>query len=112
MKPKADISTDEMVELVAIKMSDLAKNHSEWRNWPGTLSFARTAVHAMCEYIDFGPRKIRRGDRVQANQSAGFHKGAIGTVEFVEPTYTKVWVLRDGASTPVFYHPNELDVYQ
>lgn len=50
-----------------------------------------------------------RGDRVVANQTAGFHKGAHGTVEFVEPSGKKVWVLRDHASTPVYYHPDELD---
>lgn len=54
------------------------------------------------------PRKIQTGDRVQATMNAGFHKGAKGTVRFVEPSYEKVWVLRDGASSPVFYHPDEL----
>lgn len=56
------------------------------------------------------PRKIQIGDRVKANQTAGFHKGAEGVVQFVEPSYEKVWVLRDGSSGPVFYHPSELDV--
>lgn len=50
-----------------------------------------------------------RGDRVVANQNAGFHKGAHGVVEFVEPSGKKVWVLRDHATTPVYYHPDELD---
>lgn len=53
--------------------------------------------------------QFARGDRVVANQTAGFHKGAHGTVEFVEPSGQKVWVLRDHASTPVYYHPDELD---
>lgn len=56
------------------------------------------------------PRKIAIGDRVKANDTAGFHKGAEGVVQFVEPSYEKVWVLRDGSSGPVFYHPSELDV--
>ena len=56
------------------------------------------------------PRKIQVGDRVKANQTAGFHKGAEGVVQFVEPSYDRVWVLRDRSSGPVFYHPSELDV--
>lgn len=56
------------------------------------------------------PRKIQFGDRVRANNTAGFHRGAEGTVQFVEPSYEKVWVLRDHSSGPVFYFPNELDV--
>jgi hypothetical protein len=51
-----------------------------------------------------------RGTRVRANSTAGFHKGATGTVEFVEPSGQKIWVLRDGSSGPVFYIPSELDI--
>ena len=49
---------------------------------------------------------IRRDHRVKV--IAGFNVGATGVVEFVEPSGKKIWVLRDGASTPVFYHPSEL----
>lgn len=49
---------------------------------------------------------IRRGHSVKV--IAGFNVGARGIVEFVEPSGEKIWVLRDGASTPVFYHPSEL----
>ncbi len=49
---------------------------------------------------------IRRGHSVKV--VAGFNVGARGIVEFVEPSGEKIWVLRDGASTPVFYHPEEL----
>ncbi len=49
---------------------------------------------------------IRRGHTVRV--VAGFNVGARGIVEFVEPSGEKIWVLRDGASTPVFYHPSEL----
>ena len=55
------------------------------------------------------PEKVFvRGDRVSVNSSSGFHQGARGVVEFVEPS-GKVWVLRDGASGPVFFYPKELD---
>lgn len=49
---------------------------------------------------------LRRGHVVQV--IAGFNVGARGVVEFVEPSGQKIWVLRNGASTPVFYHPDEL----
>lgn len=52
---------------------------------------------------------FKRGDRVVANYTAGFHKGAHGVIEFVEPSYQRVWVLRDGSTTPVYYSPDELD---
>lgn len=52
---------------------------------------------------------FKRGDRVAVKYTAGFHKGAHGVIEFVEPTYTRIWVLRDGSSTPVYYSPDELE---
>ena len=55
------------------------------------------------------PISFKRGDRVKVKQTAGFHKGASGVVEFVEPSGEKIWVTRDGASSPVFYYGEELD---
>ena len=52
---------------------------------------------------------MKRGDRVRVVQTAGFHAGAHGIIEFVEPAYTRIWVLRDGASSPVYYSPSELE---
>jgi len=49
--------------------------------------------------------RFQRGSRVQVIQ--GFNVGAHGVVEFVEPT-GRVWVLRDGASKPVYYESYEL----
>lgn len=49
---------------------------------------------------------IRRGHSVKV--IAGFSVGARGVVEFVEPSGEKIWVLRDNASTAVFYRPEEL----
>lgn len=48
----------------------------------------------------------KRNDRVVVIK--GFNVGAKGNIEFVEPSGEKIWVLRDGASTPVFYRPDEL----
>jgi hypothetical protein len=52
---------------------------------------------------------FKRGDRVRATENAGFHRGAVGVVEFVEPSYQRVWVLRDRSGSPVCYAPNELE---
>lgn len=54
--------------------------------------------------------KFKIGDKVLANQKAGFNRGAVGVVKYVEPTGDKIWVLRDGASGDVFYFHYELDL--
>lgn len=56
-------------------------------------------------------RRFERGQRVVALDHAGFHRGARGAVMFQEPAggpACKVWVLRDGASSEVFYYDHEL----
>lgn len=47
------------------------------------------------------------GDRVQATDEAGFHKGAKGVITYIEPT-GKCWVRRDGASSDIWYDKGEL----
>lgn len=69
----------------------------------------RVAVTLVDSILNDVPRRYLRGDRVRATMNAGFHKGATGVVEFVEPAYTRVWVLRDNSGTPVYYHPDELE---
>jgi len=59
---------------------------------------------------------MKIGDRVRASKTAGFHKGARGVI--VEPPTgqrdktldNQVWVLRDGASSPVWYGKSELEL--
>jgi hypothetical protein len=53
-------------------------------------------------------RPFQVGDRVVANQQAGFHKGAHGVIEYMTPA-GQIWVMRDGASSPVYWHAFELD---
>jgi hypothetical protein len=67
------------------------------------------ALRARVEQMENEPISFKRGDRVKVKQTAGFHKGASGVVEFVEPSGEKIWVTRDGASSPVFYYGEELD---
>lgn len=80
---------------VNILIKDGEKQKSYWAS-----EYARMILE---EFDLDGPYK--RGDRVQVIE--GFNVGAHGVVEFVEPS-GKVWVLRDHASKPVFYHPHEL----
>lgn len=93
----------ELVEVIEREVSD--ENSEFFRGYNAGLEAARILIDQTGVYkIPFV-----RGDRVVANQNAGFHKGAHGVVEFVEPSGKKVWVLRDHATTPVYYHPDELD---
>ena len=48
---------------------------------------------------------IKVGSRVKV--VSGFNVGAKGTVSYIEPT-GRMWVMRDGASTDVFYTPDEV----
>lgn len=50
------------------------------------------------------------GDRVRVNSKSGFNPGATGVVKYVEPNGLRIWVLRDGASSDVFFHSKELDL--
>ena len=68
------------------------------------------------DYEVIRPRRIlktnlKRGDRVLVNNRSGFSKGSKGTVEFVEPV-ERIWVLRDGSSSPVFFYDYELDLLE
>lgn len=49
-----------------------------------------------------------RGMRVTINESSGFSRGGLGTVVFVEYLGKRVWVHRDGSSSPCFFLPHEL----
>ena len=48
---------------------------------------------------------IKVGSRIKV--ISGFNVGAKGTVNYIEPS-GKMWVRRDGASSDVFYHPEEV----
>ena len=51
---------------------------------------------------------FHKGDRVRANQHASFHRGMTGTIEFIESD-RRIWVMRDGATSAVYYDAVELD---
>ena len=57
------------------------------------------------EHFGVESTSIKVGSRVKV--VSGFNVGAKGTVSYIEPT-GRMWVMRDGASTDVFYHPEEV----
>jgi len=58
------------------------------------------------------PRQLQIGDRVRVTKNGGFHRGAEGVIQFIEPSGEKVWVLRDHSTTPVWYAPIELELIE
>lgn len=53
------------------------------------------------------PVKYEVGDRIKASSECRFDRNFKGVVKYVEPNGT-LWVRRDGASSDVFYHPDEV----
>jgi hypothetical protein len=66
-----------------------------------------SALHA--KSLQYKAKTFVEGERVVVNESSGFHVGAKGTVKFVEPSGQIIWVIRDGATTPVYFRNTELD---
>jgi transcription antitermination factor NusG len=65
------------------------------------------AIELIKQHFEDPDRSFRVGGRVKV--IAGFNVGAKGTVNYIEPT-GKLWVRRDGASSDVFYMPEEVKV--
>jgi hypothetical protein len=53
-------------------------------------------------------RPFQRGDRVVVNEQAGFHKGARGVIDYITPD-GRIWIIRDGSSSPLYWHAFELE---
>lgn len=107
VKPGCDCGCNTPVATTPEKMLRFLANRMEYAGVAdGVARLYAEDIRAILK--EHYPRGFVRGDRVFATHKAGFHKGAHGVVEFVEPT-GKVWVLRDGASGPVYYMPDELD---
>ena len=66
---------------------------------------ASTYVDKIKEHFGVESTSIKVGSRVKV--VSGFNVGAKGTVSYIEPT-GRMWVMRDGASTDVFYTPDEV----
>ena len=73
-----------------------------WKPWEHT--YGEWADFPIVELTTF-----RVGDRVEVKMTAGFHKGATGEINFIEP-FGKCWVTRDNSGSPVYYDPEELEL--
>jgi transcription antitermination factor NusG len=62
-------------------------------------------VEDVLKHFGVESTSIKVGSRVKV--VSGFNVGVKGTVSYIEPT-GKMWVMRDDASTDVFYHPEEV----
>ena len=68
-----------------------------------TLAF--DGPNGILEHFGVNDNSIKVGSRVKVVSK--FNVGARGTVNYIEPS-GKLWVRRDGASSDVFYHPEEV----
>ena len=64
-----------------------------------------TCAEQIKQHFGVESTSIKVGSRVKV--VSGFNVGAKGTVSYIEPT-GRMWVMRDGASTDVFYTPDEV----
>jgi hypothetical protein len=68
-------------------------------------SLAYDGPGGILEHFGVNDNLIKVGSRIKV--ISGFNVGAKGTVSYIEPT-GRMWVMRDGASSDVFYHPEEV----
>lgn len=92
-------------------VATLSQERSDLMASVGALAAENISLKQQLQYAPV-VRRLKVGDHVRVNSIAGFHRGARGVVQFVEPSYDNIWVLRDGASSPVSYHPSELDIIE
>lgn len=113
-KPTIELTYKELHERINLAIDAVvnSKDCVLWKNWPGTNMFATAATDALKGVVEFGKGTIVRGSRVRILQGC-FSAGSVGTVDFVEPLRaadSKVWVTRDGDSSPKFWFLTELEL--
>ena len=87
-------------------VTSTTKNKCWWKPWVYEVEYSYG------KWIDIPIPELdtlRAGDRVKVLMTAGFHKGATGVIEYVAPD-GRIWVLRDGATTAVYYDEDELEL--
>lgn len=108
-KPQLDITHDELLWLINdALLAATTKQCQEWKDWPGTQHFAHAVRQALLGVLDVSKPKIKRGSRVRV--VGGFSLGSFGTVDFVEPNDGKIWMTRDGDSSPKWWKKHELEI--
>ena len=85
---------EKFAELIVRECADIAADQSAIR-----------PEYRIRKHFGVDSTSIKVGSRVKV--VSGFNVGAKGTVSYIEPT-GRMWVMRDGASTDVFYTPDEV----
>ena len=86
--------SEQFAELIVRECADIAADQSAIR-----------PEYRIRKHFGVDSASIKVGSRVKV--VSGFNVGAKGTVSYIEPT-GRMWVMRDGASTDVFYTPDEV----
>ena len=86
--------SEQFAELIVRECADIAADQSAIR-----------PEYRIRKHFGVDSTSIKVGSRVKV--VSGFNVGAKGTVSYIEPT-GRMWVMRDGASTDVFYTPDEV----
>jgi hypothetical protein len=102
--PEIALRAQKLAQLIVQECVGVVEGGSFLHDQAPTAVFARECSAAIKRH--FGEdSSIRVGGRVKV--VSGFNVGARGTVSYIEPT-GRLWVRRDGASTDVFYTPDEV----
>ena len=94
-------SLEKFAELIVRECAGIAYEY-DIPNLTGSGDFIGNRIMA---HFGVDSTSIKVGSRVKV--VSGFNVGAKGTVSYIEPT-GRMWVMRDGASTDVFYTPDEV----
>ena len=106
ISPQRTVTLNEMekfAELIVQECIDIIAPYTVRMSRPG-----EEYLHPILEikqHFGVESTSIKVGSRVKV--VSGFNVGAKGTVSYIEPT-GRMWVMRDGASTDVFYTPDEV----
>ena len=90
-------------ELIVRECIDIAQDRAAFDGFPP--NDVNIVIDEIKEHFEVESTSIKVGSRVKV--VSGFNVGAKGTVSYIEPT-GRMWVMRDGASTDVFYTPDEV----
>jgi ATP-dependent exoDNAse (exonuclease V) alpha subunit len=100
------VETQQAVAILHKERTDLIKTVAELFN-------KNQEMYQQLSALESKPRPFVVGDRVKVRKNAGFNRGAMGVIQFIEPTDGgKVWVLRDRSSSPVWYTADELELIE
>ena len=97
----SDFTSSKFAELIVAECAGIAYEY-DIPNLTGSGDFIGNRIMA---HFGVDSTSIKVGSRVKV--VSGFNVGAKGTVSYIEPT-GRMWVMRDGASTDVFYTPDEV----